>query len=238
MVSIRLASIIVANSFLKPQLAPFFLKMKAKNGKTMEDYVSLTYNAFQRFPFSTLGWKINPQQIKEEIITLAKIVERKKPHVVMEIGTAQGGTLFLWTKAASEDAIIISLDRREGGYRRRIPYYKSFAVKQQQMYLITGNSHDHQILENLKKELHGKSIDFLFIDGDHTYEGVKMDFEMYRSLVREGGMIAFHDICLAPPEIGYEVEEYWTEIKDNYRYEEIIKNKNQGTAGIGILYLK
>ena len=117
MVSIRLASIIVANAFLKPQLAPFFLKMKAKNGKTMEDYVSLTYNAFQRFPFSTLGLKINPQQIKEEIITLAKIVERKKPHVVMEIGTAQGGTLFLWTKAASEDAIIISLDRPEGGAR-------------------------------------------------------------------------------------------------------------------------
>jgi hypothetical protein len=30
-------------------------------------------------------------------------------------------------------------------------------------------------------------VDFLFIDGDHTYEGVKKDFEMYSPLVRREG---------------------------------------------------
>jgi hypothetical protein len=33
----------------------------------------------------------------------------------------------------------------------------------------------------------------LFIDGDHTYKGVKMDFEMYQELVKPGGFIVFDD---------------------------------------------
>ena len=31
------------------------------------------------------------------------------------------------------------------------------------------------------------------IDGDHTYEGVKADFERYAPLVRRGGVIIFDD---------------------------------------------
>ncbi|MEO0196406.1 MAG: class I SAM-dependent methyltransferase [candidate division WOR-3 bacterium] len=42
--------------------------------------------------------------------------------------------------------------------------------------------------------LGNSKLDFLFIEGNHSYEGVKMDFEMYFPLVRKGGIIAFHDI--------------------------------------------
>jgi predicted O-methyltransferase YrrM len=46
--------------------------------------------------------------------------------------------------------------------------------------------------------LNEQNLDFLFIDGDHTYKGVKEDFEMYSPLVRKGGVIAFHDITKHP----------------------------------------
>ena len=36
-------------------------------------------------------------------------------------------------------------------------------------------------------------IDFLFIDGDHSYEGVKRDFELYTQLLTENGVILIHD---------------------------------------------
>lgn len=36
-------------------------------------------------------------------------------------------------------------------------------------------------------------IDFLFIDGDHSYEGVKTDFELYSKLLSNRGIIAIHD---------------------------------------------
>lgn len=36
-------------------------------------------------------------------------------------------------------------------------------------------------------------IDFLFIDGDHTYEGVKKDFELYSTILNDNGIIVIHD---------------------------------------------
>jgi predicted O-methyltransferase YrrM len=36
-------------------------------------------------------------------------------------------------------------------------------------------------------------IDFLFIDGDHSYEGVKQDWDLYSKLLLPGSIVAFHD---------------------------------------------
>jgi hypothetical protein len=36
-------------------------------------------------------------------------------------------------------------------------------------------------------------IDYLHIDADHTYEGVKKDFELYSALLNENGIISIHD---------------------------------------------
>ena len=38
-----------------------------------------------------------------------------------------------------------------------------------------------------------KSIDLLFIDGDHSRKGVASDWILFRDLVRVGGVVAFHD---------------------------------------------
>lgn len=36
-------------------------------------------------------------------------------------------------------------------------------------------------------------IDFLFIDGDHSYEGVKLDFDLYSTILSDKGVIMIHD---------------------------------------------
>ena len=36
-------------------------------------------------------------------------------------------------------------------------------------------------------------IDYLHIDGDHSYEGVKNDFELYSTIISENGIISIHD---------------------------------------------
>ena len=39
-------------------------------------------------------------------------------------------------------------------------------------------------------------IDILFIDGDHSYEGVKKDFDLYSNILSENGIIIIHDTDL------------------------------------------
>ena len=115
----------------------------------------------------------------------------------MEIGTDQGGTFAIWSKL-SKDGKRISVDIPHGQFGRsdydeyeRDNYLKSLGSD---VTMICGSSHDNKILENVKKALGENLLDFLFIDGDHTYEGVKQDYEMYKHLVKPGGWIGFHDI--------------------------------------------
>lgn len=46
--------------------------------------------------------------------------------------------------------------------------------------------HDFFVRQDIK-------IDFLYIDGDHSYEGVKKDFELYSNLLTDNGIIVIHD---------------------------------------------
>lgn len=194
--------------------------------------------------YSFRCWKISirPMQIREEIMKLLQILEKVSPRTILEIGTAGGGTLFLFTRAALPDATIISIDLPGGpfggGYPRwKIPLYKSFARDHQKIHLIRADSHNPETFREVKEILGDKLIDFLFIDGDHSYEGVKKDFEIYAALVKKGGIIAFHDIVPHPPETGCEVSKFWNKVKYGYRSYEIVKDWNQKWAGIGVLYV-
>ena len=42
------------------------------------------------------------------------------------------------------------------------------------------------------------SVDFIFIDGDHSYQGITRDWELYAGKLIQGGLIALHDTT-APP---------------------------------------
>ena len=59
--------------------------------------------------------------------------------------------------------------------------------------MIHGSSHDEEIKKKVSEIIGDKKLDFLFIDGDHTYEGVKKDFLMYKEFVKPGGWVGFHD---------------------------------------------
>ena len=200
------------------------------------DYVNLAYS------FRGGHTSIRPVQVKEEIAQLLEFLVKQKPMVVCEIGTAGGGTLFLFSRVSHPNAMIISVDLLGGSFggsypKWKIPLYSSFACSSQRIYLIRGDSHDHHTFERVESVLAGRKLDFLFIDGDHTYEGVKADFENYSKLVGPGGIIAFHDIVPHPPQTKCEVSKFWNEIKYSYNHLEIVKDWSQNWAGIGVIYI-
>jgi hypothetical protein len=181
-----------------------------------------------------------PLQVPSEIRRALEEVEKERPHRILEIGTALGGTLFLLSRAADEDAILISLDlpggKWGGGYSRWKTFvFRRFSLARQVLYFVRDDSQNLRCCDRVKTLLDGSLLDVLFIDGDHSYEGVKRDFTLYRDLVRSGGLILFHDIAHHRPERRCEVDCFWREVKDRYPSLEIIENPNQGWAGIGVL---
>jgi predicted O-methyltransferase YrrM len=222
------------------QTAGSLLRIRAKGCTTTEELIGVISNVFA--PLKPLGWSISLQQVPREIVTLLAILKKKKVRSIMEIGTRNGGTFFLFSWTLSPDAKMISLDLpseqsiKRGYDRFKISYLGSFIQKGQQLTLLRGDSHSPLSLSKAKSALKGEELDFLFIDGDHTYEGVKKDFEMYSPLVRKGGLIAFHDI--KGHHLGVsEVDRYWSEIKNSYRHSEIVEDPNQRWAGVGLLYI-
>ncbi len=203
-----------------------------KNNFTAETAVNFVFKRFGRF--------LKPYQVKSEIVALAKMVEELKPKTVVEIGTSTGGTLFIWSRLSKKDAHLISIDLPGGENNWAYPlwkgsFYRKFAVPPQKMDLIRDDSQTKETLEKVRKMLDGKPIDFLFIDGDHSYQGVKKDYELYSPLVRQGGIIGFHDIVQSPVTTIVGVQVLWNEIKNGKNFKELVENWNQPWGGIGII---
>lgn len=185
---------------------------------------------------------IRAAQVSCELADLGEIIATLRPEHALEIGTAAGGTLLFLTRLASPRATIVSVDLPGGdfggGYGPgRRWCYQRFARRGQNIYLLQGDSHSSEMLARVKTAVGAWPLDYLFIDGDHKYEGVRRDFEMYAPLVRKGGLIAFHDIVDGPPENVGGVPCFWREIRRQHSYREIIHDPQQGGWGIGVLYV-
>ena len=116
-------------------------------------------------------------------------------------------------------------------------FYSAFPPHDSQckVVLFSGNSHDKDFRKNVEKELGGRKVDFLFIDGDHSESGVTADFYDYRSFVKPGGIIAFHDIVKRQLLPDNQVYHLWEKIKKEETTEEFIKDPNQYGYGIGLV---
>jgi predicted O-methyltransferase YrrM len=188
--------------------------------------------------FDLGGLHIAPLQRRSEIRALLERLAELRPRKIVEIGTARGGTLFLLTRVAASDATVVSVDlpggEFGGGYaRRRGLLYRQFARRRQRLRLILGDSGAPSTVARVKETV-GGSVDFLFIDGDHRYDGVRRDFESYAPLVRPGGLIAIHDIVPGPVEAVGDVPRFWREIRGPDS-DEIVERWDQGGYGIGLL---
>jgi predicted O-methyltransferase YrrM len=184
-------------------------------------------------------------QLKQNMGELLGLVNRLREQPlknICEIGTFKGGTLFIWCQLATPDAHIYSIDlpggEFGGGYHQgSLLVFQAFCRDNQKLQCFQGDSHEASICSQLRHQLGEAQLDFLFLDGDHSYEGVKKDFELYSPLVRAGGMIGFHDIVLSPDHPDIQVYRFWNEIKGGYRHEEFVDNSGaRRSIGIGLLY--
>lgn len=183
-------------------------------------------------------------QKQAEIRGLLERVGATPARRVVEIGAFEGGTLSLLAQAAAPNARILSLDINFSDYQ--LHSYPLFARSHQEIRCVTADTHDQGTVEVVRRWLQSEMLDVLFIDGDHSYAGVKSDFDMYSPFVRPSGLVAFHDIHPdfktrygrpTKNDVG-EVPKFWAELATKYPDRvELIEDDGQDGYGIGIIQM-
>ena len=93
-------------NFYRPRLLPSALRAlqaQTKNLTTVESAVNLA------FQFRRYGIRFTPSQVPEEITSFLKLLARRPPATILEVGTDKGGTFFLLARVATPDALLLSL---------------------------------------------------------------------------------------------------------------------------------
>ena len=116
-----------------------------------------------------------------------------------EIGVWHGVTTTLLRQAMATDGILFAVDPflpgRLGFSIQKIIAHREVAKSSNgtvNWLRLPGN------LAALDKTVGVAPIDFLFIDGDHSYEGIQADWEAWSPLISHDGIVAFHDSRSTP----------------------------------------
>ena len=130
----------------------------------------------------------------DEAAYLWKVVVDNKPAKMLEIGRWLGGsTILLVSAAALHGGKVVSVDLKV-----KCPEYAQDEVLKKHLAalglsnyeLVIASGHDFKPTFN---------IDMAFIDGDHSYEGVRKDFENVMKYLSDKADIVFHDSCKSRP---------------------------------------
>lgn len=177
--------------------------------------------------------KIGMLQHPQEIQILSGFVAGLNPTNIMEIGSWKGGVFYILQGLIEKSGIAISLDLDCYGEVPIEARNLMFHSLGEHVKVLNSDSHSMITYDKVKEFLDGKKLDFLLIDGDHSYDGVKQDYFMYSTLVRRGGWIALHDINDTAFHLskGCEVSRFWKELQGN----KIEISIGEDWGGIGLI---
>ena len=157
-------------------------------------YIEYEYNPYTSFKNHTLNEEKGIQQVREELSDLIDVLLKKnKLQRCLEIGLGFfGSTHFLFRQMFDTTITIESNFERVRLFGRNAKkYYNEFVLSDGKSKFYHGISNSVDTVTNIYNN--ETEVDFLFIDGNHSYEQVLADFLMYSPLVKSGGIIAFHD---------------------------------------------
>ena len=156
---------------------------------------------------------IHLQQVPDEIAPcIYDLLELQKRNDVpgiksyLEIGTAAGGTTYLFNYFFDLERIVVIDDNKHPKFYLRAEILNGIA-----RYECIGDSHSEEIVDKVKGL--EETYDLLLIDGDHSYEGVKKDMDLYCELVNYQGFILFHDTVACPG-----IREYMVDIRNDSQF--------------------
>lgn len=160
-----------------------------------------------------------------------------RPRVFFELGTHSGNSYFTFCQATRDHGLktlchavdVWTGDRHSGEYESSV--YDEVAQHNREQYGPWSSLWRMTFDEAASKVPNG-SIDLLHIDGLHTYEAVRHDFETWKPKLAENAWVLFHDTQVRDGDFG--VWRLWEEIKTRYPWHLEFTHSH----GLGVLCLK
>jgi hypothetical protein len=167
------------------------------------------------------------------------LVDILRPRIIVELGTYAGVSYCGFCQAVAElglDTQCYAIDTWQGD-----PQCGSYGPE---VLADLGEHHDRlyghfsELIQGTfaeaSRRFGDKSIDLLHIDGYHTYDSVKLDFETWLPKMSDRGVVLFHDTFIKEADFG--VWQFWEEVKQQYPCFEFIHGYGLGLLAVGQRY--
>jgi hypothetical protein len=185
----------------------------------------------------TPNWLKKPYSWVGHIPFASWLVHVAKPRTIVELGTHSGNSYFAICQAVKQydtgskcyavdtwqgDAHALSYGEEiyEMVRRHNQEFYSSFSTLLRMTF------------DQALSKFEDSSVDLLHIDGLHTYEAVKHDFETWLPKLAPGAIVLFHDTNVRKDDFG--VWKYWAELQRFYEHKLEFTHSN----GLGVLRIK
>jgi cephalosporin hydroxylase len=154
-----------------------------------------TRSAWQRrISYQTRWLGIPIIQLPEDILIMQELIYKVKPTIVIETGTAHGGTAVLYASMLEllGKGRVISIDVEIREHNRLAIQSHPMAKR---ITLIEGSSVDDEVQAQVKRLVRANDRVLVALDSNHTYSHVLKELEKFGPLVSPGSyMVAFDGV--------------------------------------------